>query len=291
MVQTNDMTFPARDGYPLAATEFVPDGPARVAIVINSATAVPRRIYRGFATYLAERSFAALTYDYRGVAGSRPKSLIGFPARMRDWAALDVTAALEHVRARWPDVPLAAVGHSFGGQAIGLLPNNEVISRTLMIAAQAGYWRLFSPPENYRVLAMMNAGRLVTHAFGYTPGWTGIGEDLPKDVFLEWTKWVMSPRYFLDDATLPELANFPRYHGALRAIGINDDPWATPPAIDLLLSAFTGTRPERIQVDPRALGGGPIGHFGFFRPHHRDTLWCDAADWLTEGLWRERDNK
>jgi predicted alpha/beta hydrolase len=170
MAQADNINFAARDGYRLAATEFVPDGPPSAAIMINSATAVPRRIYRGFATYLAERGFAVLTYDYRGVAGSRPESLVGFPARMRDWAALDVTAALEHARARWPDLPLAAVGHLFGGQAIGLLPNNDMISRTLMIAAQAGYWRLFRPPESYRVLAMMNAGRLVTRAFGYTPG-------------------------------------------------------------------------------------------------------------------------
>jgi predicted alpha/beta hydrolase len=284
MGQISDTGFPARDGYRLAASEFMPDGPPRAAVVINSATAVPRRIYRGFATYLAERGFAVLTYDYRGVAGSRPPSLVGFPARMRDWAALDVTAALDHARTRWPEVLLNAVGHSFGGQAMGLVPNNDLVSRTLMIAAQAGYWRLFRPPENYRVLAMMNGGRLLTHVFGYTPGWSGIGEDLPKGVFLEWTKWVMSPRYFLDDATLPELANFPRYRGVLRAIGIDDDPWATPPAIDLLLSAFSGAPRERVQIDPRKLGGGPIGHFGFFRPHHRDTLWREAADWLGEGL-------
>ena len=23
-----------------------------------------------------------------------------------------------------------------------------------------------------------------------------------------------------------------------------------------------------------------IGHFGFFRPEHRDTLWHDASEWL-----------
>jgi predicted alpha/beta hydrolase len=202
---------------------------------------------------------------------------------MRDWALLDATAALEHVRELWPGVPVAAVGHSVGGQAIGLLANNDTISRALLIAAQAGYWQLFAPPENYRVYAMMHLGRLVTRAFGYTPGWTGIGEDLPQGVFLEWAGWVMSKRYFFDDATLPELANFPRYRGALRAIGIDDDPWATPTAIDLLLAGFTGTRPERKQVDPRALGQGPIGHFGFFRPAHRDTLWREAADWLGGG--------
>ena len=147
MAEINDISFAARDGYPLAATEFIPDGAPRAAVVINSATAVPRRIYRGFATYLAERDFAVLTYDYRGVAGSRPKSLVGFPARMRDWAALDVTAALEHVRARWPDMQLAAIGHSFGGQAIGFLPNNDLIARTLMIAAQPATGGCSVPPR------------------------------------------------------------------------------------------------------------------------------------------------
>jgi len=278
-----DTSFTARDGFALAATAYVPNRPLRAAVVINSATAVPRRIYRGFATYLAQRNFAVLTYDYRGVADSRPVTLVGFAARMRDWALLDATAALEHVRELWPGVPVAAVGHSVGGQAIGLLANNDTISRALLIAAQAGYWQLIAPPENYRVYAIMHLGRLVTRAFGYTPGWTGIGEDLPQGVFLEWAGWVMSKRYFFDDATLPELANFPRYRGALRAIGIDDDPWATPTAIDLLLAGFTGTRPERKQVDPRALGQGPIGHFGFFRPAHRDTLWREAADWLGGG--------
>ncbi len=279
----SEMTFKARDGYALAGTEFLPGGPVRAAVVLNSATAVPRRIYRGFAEYLAERGLAVLTYDYRGIANSRPASLVGFPARMRDWAALDATAALDHVRARWPDVPVYAVGHSFGGQTIGLLPNNSELARVLMIAAQAGYWRLFQWPENYRILAMMNLGRLITNLFGYTPGWAGIGEDLPRGVFLEWAGWVMSKRYFLDDPTLPELANFPRYRGPLRAIGIDDDPWAPPVAIDLLLSGFTGTQPQHQQIDPRALGAGPIGHFGFFRPVHRDTLWRAAADWL-EGV-------
>src|SRR5262249_52982075 len=62
----------ARDGYALAATVFTPEGPPRGTVLVNSATAVPRRFYAGFAAYLAERGFACLTYDYRGVGGSRP---------------------------------------------------------------------------------------------------------------------------------------------------------------------------------------------------------------------------
>jgi predicted alpha/beta hydrolase len=116
-----DTSFSARDGYELAATAFVPSRPLRAAVVLNSATAVPRRIYRGFATYLAQRDFAVLTYDYRGVADSRPQKLAGFPARMRDWVSLDASAALEHVRELWPGVPLCAIGHSVGGHASAFL--------------------------------------------------------------------------------------------------------------------------------------------------------------------------
>src|SRR5262249_14510456 len=122
-ILAQDTVIPARDGFSLAATVFTPAAPPQRVVLVNSATAVPRRIYRGFGTYLAERGFAVLTYDYRGIAGSRPRAFKGFEARMRDWAALDVTAAIDHMRTVWPAAMLAVVGHSFGGQAVGLAPN------------------------------------------------------------------------------------------------------------------------------------------------------------------------
>ncbi|RTM11506.1 MAG: alpha/beta hydrolase, partial [Bradyrhizobiaceae bacterium] len=96
----DEISFPASDGYGLTGTLFLPRGAKRHAVLINSATAVPRKIYRGFASYLAHRGCAVLTYDYRGIGDSRlpamvgynqPKSLVGFKASMSDWAALDVT--------------------------------------------------------------------------------------------------------------------------------------------------------------------------------------------------------
>jgi predicted alpha/beta hydrolase len=281
-VLVQDTTFAARDGYSLAATVFAPPARPQRVVLINSATAVPRKIYRGFATYLANQGFAALTYDYRGVGGSRPASLKGFEARMRDWAALDVAAAIDHVRGVWPSAPLCVVGHSFGGQTLGLVPNNTEVTRALFVAAQAGYWRLFHSPEKYRVYALLRfVGSPIARTLGYVPGKLGIGEDLPRGVFLEWTDWVTRQRYFFDDPSLEALKHFPNYRGALRAICLTDDPWATAPAVDLLCSGYTGTTPERVDIDPRAVGASRIGHFGFFRPEHRDTLWRDAAAFLS----------
>ena len=77
-VFADDITVPAADGYKLGATLFLPRGTRRRAALISSATAVPRKIYRGFAGYLARRGFAVLTYDYRGVGGSRQRSIEGY---------------------------------------------------------------------------------------------------------------------------------------------------------------------------------------------------------------------
>ena len=164
----------------LGATLFLPRGAKRHAVLINSATAVPRKIYRGFAGYLARRGCAVLTYDYRGIGGSRqkamvgynqPKSLVGFKASMADWAALDVTAAVAWMRERYHNLPLNYVGHSFGGQALGLLANNAEVSRALLIAAQAGYWKLMASPERYRVYVMLNfIGTPLTRLVGLCAG-------------------------------------------------------------------------------------------------------------------------
>jgi predicted alpha/beta hydrolase len=286
----DDITFPAADGYLLGATLFLPRGAKRHAVLINSATAAPRRIYKGFASYLARRGCAVLTYDYRGIGDSRqksltgynqPRSLVGFKASMSDWAALDVTSAVAWMRQRYKDMPLGYVGHSFGGQALGLLPNNTEVARALLIAAQAGYWKLMASPERYRVYAMLNfVGTPLTRLLGYAPGWSGLGEDLPKGVFEQWTGWVMSPRYMFDDAKLAALANFPNYRGAMRALCLADDPWATKPAVELLCAGYVSAKPDILTVAPADAGASRIGHFGFFRPEHRDTLWRGAAEWL-----------
>ena len=194
---------------------------------------------------------------------------------MADWAALDVTAAVAWMRERYKTLPLNYVGHSFGGQALGLLANNAEVSRALLIAAQAGYWKLMATPERYRVYAMLNfVGSPLTRGLGYAPGWSGVGEDLPKGVFQQWAGWVMNSRYLFDDPTLkPALSNFAGYKGALRSLCLSDDPWATRPAVELLCSGFTAAKPEILTVTPADAGATKIGHLGFFRPEHRDTLW------------------
>ncbi|MGB3867164.1 MAG: alpha/beta fold hydrolase, partial [Xanthobacteraceae bacterium] len=190
-------------------------------------------------------------------------------------------AAVAWMRERYGGLPLHYVGHSFGGQALGLLPNNTEVARALLVSAQAAYWKLMPSPERYRVYLLMNyVFAPVARLAGYVPGRLMLGQDLPKGVFLEWKRWVMRERYLLDDPTLAALPNFANYKAPLRALAFTDDPWAPRPAVELLCSGFTATTPEVVSIAPTEAGVKKIGHMGFFRREHRNTLWRASADWL-----------
>ena len=91
------LEFPARDGYRLGGTLYRPSGPCRGAVAIHAATGVPQGYYGAFAAFLASRGLLVLTFDYRGIGRSHPERLRGFPATMRDWAALDGAGALDEL--------------------------------------------------------------------------------------------------------------------------------------------------------------------------------------------------
>ena len=108
------------DGQTLTATLYVPRGPTKAALQIHGGIGVKRLFYRHFAGYLASHGYAVLTFDYRGTGDSRPQSLRGYRARLRDWGQQDLPAVLDWLSQRYPHLPKYAVGHSMGGQLTGL---------------------------------------------------------------------------------------------------------------------------------------------------------------------------
>ncbi len=113
------------DGRELAANWFAASeagAPARRGgLLISSATGFPQTFYFKLAEYAAARGYDALVYDYRGMGWSAPPDLSNETTRMSDWGLIDMRAALEAVAERARGVPLATLGHSVGGQFLGLL--------------------------------------------------------------------------------------------------------------------------------------------------------------------------
>ncbi|AJY03275.1 alpha/beta fold hydrolase [Burkholderia sp. SIMBA_043] len=286
------IAFSAADGYALRGTLWSPDAPPRALVLIHPATAVPERLYAGFARFLTTRGFAALTYNYRGIGSSRPARLTKLQARMRDWIELDVGAAIAWARDTHRAVPLLAVGHSVGGHAVGLSAGTAHLRAAVLVAAHAGSTRLIeSAAERLKVRLILHVlGPLASALLGYVPGKRlGLGEDLPAGVFREWSRWTTLPHYFFDDPTLGAAERFSKQRLPILAVGFDDDPWANRRAIDLLVSYLTGAAVERRQIDPHAAGTGPVGHMGFFRSRPGAVLWPGVADWLAQALDARRD--
>ncbi|HEX5661646.1 MAG TPA: alpha/beta fold hydrolase [Polyangiales bacterium] len=264
----------ARDGFTLHADLYEPTAP-RWAVVIAPAMAVHRSYYAAFASYLAEHGAVALVPDYRGVGDSRPPSLRGMHARLRDWAELDLEGALDYLAERHPGLPLRCLGHSIGGQLIGLLDAGR-LDRAVLVASQSGYHGHWPWPQRARMLALWYVvvpG--LSHALGYLPigRITGSGEDVPKGVGLDWTRWGRSERYLFSEADLPANNSYAHFTGKLRSYAILDDELAPPASVAWLCDRFTHAQRELRRVSPADLGVSKIGHFAPFRPKFQATLW------------------
>ncbi len=270
-----------RDGYELGATLFAPEGAPRAIVLVASAMGVRRTFYARFAAYLADAGLAVLTLDYRGIGDSRPTTLRGFDPSLHDWAELDLTAAVEELRKRFPDVPLAWVGHSVGGQLMGFVENANVAA-ALFVGSQSGYWKHWDGVERLKMAALWHAAIPgVVPIAGYFPSkHFGLGEDIPAGVAREWATWGRDPDYLLVHARERSGGEFLRYRGPLRAIAFTDDDFAPRRAVEALVDCYPFARSEVVVVRPSDVGAKKIGHFGFFSTDVRATLWDESRDWI-----------
>jgi predicted alpha/beta hydrolase len=274
----------ALDGFALAATHVAPRSTRGVALVVNSAMAVPQTHYADFAHAAAARGFDVVTYDYRGIGGSRPmrfaRSLRGLRATASDWMRLDFEGVHRWVRRELEAQHVVVVGHSFGGNALGLAPSAHCIDAGAFVAAQSGYWRHWAAPRRYLHAALWHGvSPLLPRLFGYMPGWAGIGNDVPRDVMIEWSSWCRRPGYAAEGAAR---AGFSAVRAPLKFLSFADDTdYAPRAAVDALVRTYDGAASEHQHIEPRAHGLARIGHFGFFRPSSQ-ALWPLALDWLAK---------
>ncbi len=285
--EPQSLKLTASDGYRLSAIHYPASGALRGRIVVAGATGVPQRFYRRFALYAAARGHTTLTLDYRGIGQSRPASLKGFRMDYRDWARLDLAAAIAHASrpsdASAAPVPLYVVGHSYGGHAFGLLPDIEGVAGFYTFATGAGWHGWMPPLERVRVLALWRLlGPILTRWKGYLP-WSllGMGEDLPLDVYRQWRAWCRHPRYFFDEPALADevAASFARVRTPIVAANALDDRWAPPASRDAFMAGYRHADWRGLDIDPATAGLGPIGHMGYFRPQ-AEPLWRGVLDWF-----------
>ena len=269
----------ARDGFALGASLYEPAAPdgGRPLVLVAPATGVLRRLYHPFASFLAGEGFRVLTWDWRGTGDSRPPSLRGFSATMMDWATHDFAGVVDWAGAQAHGAPLLAVGHSFGGQSLGLLPADAAarLAGAVTVASQSGYWGLWPWPQRYYYAFVWH---LLVPAFtalhGYFPSrLLRFGEDLPAGVARQWARWCRTPEF------LGDWRGHARFAAPILALSFADDAYAPRAAVDELHRRYATAAVERRHLGPRDVGAARIGHFGFFKPGLPE-LWREVSAWL-----------
>lgn len=260
------MTIAARDGHSLSALLVEPPS-ATGALLFASGTGFPKEFYAPLARFLAQRGHAVLVFDYRGIGGSAPASLRGFEATMSDWALRDMAGALDVLAARFPSLPLRWLGHSFGGQVVGVVPGIERCVRIATIATSIGRWQWQSAPRKYGAAFwwhVVGPYDLATKGYaGRNAIWQG--KPLPAGVFRQWKRWCASPRYFaIDVGGALGAGHFDRLREPIRALCFTDDWIATRRNVAALHALYEQPGVQATWLSPRELSLPRIDHEGAF---------------------------
>jgi predicted alpha/beta hydrolase len=284
--QAEPLALTAADGQTLAASWFgTTSAPATAVLAIAAAMGVPRQFYARFAAHLAQHGIATLTFDYRGTGGSRPTMQRGRDVSLLDWGRQDLEAALTTASRRLPSRPVFLLGHSLGGQIIGLAPASESLAGAVYVAASLPHWRYWPAPGRYALAALwyvvvptLSAARDTFPARRLRFS----SVDVPSGVTRDWAHWARHRRYLFSPELGIDVARYRDLSLPVRAYVPLDDGYCPAAAAAALLDELPLAELECVRIDPAELGLGPVGHFGFFREKMRDTLWAEVLAWLHE---------
>lgn len=274
------------DEFPLAATSFAPVEAPQAVVVIAPALGVPRRVYFAFCEYLASKGVVAVVFDYRGSGDSVPPAGMEDSVNFATWGRIDIDAMIRAAASLHPGVPIYLVGHSCGGQLVGLARASETLRGVVLVAATLPHISRYPWPRKFSLwvlwyLKIPLFARGPGHEIAQRAGLAQLGA--PVRVLRQWAQWARKRDYLFHAKFRLETSRYAKLPLPVLVLGFSDDHQATAPAIDALVQRFESAQVDRrhIDVERLGLGIGSLGHLGFFRSKSRDALWFMVLEWMT----------
>lgn len=244
--------------------------------MIASAFGVAQSFYWPLAEYLSEQGYTAYCLDYRGTGSNEGIERDVFC--LSEWATQDIEAVL--CNAFKTEQPVHFIGHSVGGQILGLAPSSIKLTSAIFIAASAPYWKRW-PRLADGLKIRVNAGfilPLVSKLYTRFPSQKfGLGnQDLPSDAVRQWADWMGKPDYLFDESFGLNCSAYKEMNIPILSLAFSDDLLAPIENINHLLRFFEAADCNIKQIKPKDIGAKHIGHTGFFKEKFKDSLWQDA---------------
>jgi len=270
------------DQYAIAATIYTPNKKLKGAVLIGPATGIQRQFYASFAAFLAEKGYGVFTFDNRGIGGSLVGRVSESDASLQCWGEKDMPAVLEQMKTTFPDTKYHLIGHSAGGQLVGLMHNAQDFTSIFNFASSSGQLKNMNTAYAIKAHFFMNFFIPMSNSlFGHTKSqWLGMGEPLPKVVAQQWREWCNSEGYV--KASFGKTVHTHLYDElSTPSMWVNavDDEIAIDANVEDMLNVFTKISAEKLTLSADDYALDEIGHMKFFS-RKSQVLWIHALNWL-----------
>ena len=202
MSQFEAFNICCKDGYILSARFYShsSNSPKSLPILICPATGITKQFYNSFATWLSEQGYNVLVFDFRGIGDSLHGPLSKSEASIVQWGQLDIPAAIDALLTRTNARKVILLGHSAGGQLLGIVPNHHKVAKVVAVSGSTGHVKGLKGKTKLLAPVMFNViFPLARFTKGYGPTQAiGMGENLPKDVAREWAQFCSKPGYVIN---------------------------------------------------------------------------------------------
>lgn len=251
-------------------------------LIIASATGVRQEYYQKFAQFIASKGISVLTFDYHGIGRSLKKPIKKLNNNAADWGRNDLESIIKYVLTNYSNSKKVILGHSIGGQLIGLAESSVKVDKLILVAAQSGYWKYWNGIGrikmwfNWHILFP-----ILLNIFGYLNSKKISGmENLPKNVANQWSKWGKNQNYILSDKSI-EQTYYNKISIDITAFSIEDDNFAPLNAVNWMTSQYNNSEKKSIHLKPIDFEVSKIGHFGVFKEQFRNTIWNQILNEIT----------
>lgn len=258
----------AADGHRFEAKLFLSSRADAPLLVFYSAMGTPSKVYRAFASAMAEHGVNVCTPDWRGIASSSLRASRKIDFGYRQLIEEDAPALIDALSIRFPGAKLWLGGHSLGGQLGALIAatNPDRIYGLLPIASGSVYLPCF-PKKSQRQIRFI--GALIKTAIpliGYFPGSrVGFAGREARGVMRDWYRVAGSGRYEPSNTKV----DYEQLLGALNVpvLGLNfaSDAFATAAAANYLLSKLSACTVEQWLWDESHCDGIQFDHYSWLK--------------------------
>ncbi len=248
-------------------------------LIIASATGVKQEYYSKFAKYAENNGITVITFDYNGIGLSLNKPIQDLKIDAADWGSNDIESIIQYVINNYPKSKKVILGHSIGGQLIGLSKSSSKLDKIILVAAQSGYWKYWKGIERIKMwLNWYILFPFLLGIFGYLKSKRISGmENLPKNVAKQWQNWGKNRDYIFSDKSIKDKF-YETIEVDITAYSIDDDNFAPKEAVQWMTDKYKNAKRKSVHLNPFDFQANKIGHFGIFKERFKNTIWTQILN-------------